>query len=92
MRHTLSILLQSDPGALVRVAGLFAARNCPIESLTVAPTHDPAISRLTLVLHASHPAMEQIVRQIRKLIEVVDVNTLSLVRRDDSALLAVGSR
>jgi acetolactate synthase-1/3 small subunit len=79
MRHTLSILLQNESGALVRVAGLFAARHCNIDSLTVAVTHDPAISQLILVLHGSDATLEQIVRQTRKLIDVLDVSTLSLV-------------
>ena len=79
MRHTLSVLLQNESGALVRVAGLFAARHCNIDSLTVAVTHDPAVSQLTLVLHGSDAMLEQIVRQTRKLIDVLDVHALSLV-------------
>ncbi len=79
MRHTLSILLQNESGALVRVAGLFAARHCSIDSLTVAVTHDPAVSQLTLVLHGSDAMLEQIVRQTRKLIDVLDVHALSLI-------------
>ncbi|MGC1547081.1 MAG: acetolactate synthase small subunit [Rhodanobacter sp.] len=79
MRHTLSILLQNEAGALVRVAGLFAARHCNIDSLTVAITHDPAVSQLTLVLHGNEAVLEQIVRQTRKLVDVLDVNSLSLL-------------
>lgn len=90
MRHTLSILLQNESGALVRVAGLFAARHCNIDTLTVAATHDPAISQLTLVLHGSAAILEQIVRQTRKLIDVIDVRTLSLVA-DDHAPLALAA-
>lgn len=90
MRHTLSILLQNESGALVRVAGLFAARHCNIDSLTVAVTHDPDVSQLTLVLHGSHATLDQIVRQTRKLIDVIDVNALSLVTDElgTSALVA----
>lgn len=91
MRHTLSILLQNESGALVRVAGLFAARHCNIDTLTVATTHDPAISQLTLVLHGDAGMLDQIVRQTRKLIDVIDVHTLSLVVGENhSSLLAAG--
>jgi acetolactate synthase-1/3 small subunit len=89
MRHTLSILLQNESGALVRVAGLFAARHCNIDSLTVATTHDPAVSQLTLVLHGSEAMLEQIVRQTRKLIDVLDVNALSLVGHQQVGRLAL---
>lgn len=81
-RHTLSILLQNEAGALVRVAGLFAARSHNIDSLTVAATHDPSVSQLTLVVHGNEATLEQIVRQTRKLIDVLDVTTLSLVSSD----------
>lgn len=73
MRHTLSILLQNESGALARVAGLFAARHVNIDALNVAATIDPAISQLTLVLHGDEATLEQIVRQTRKLIDVIDV-------------------
>lgn len=79
MKHTLSILLQNESGALVRVAGLFAARHCNIDTLSVAATHDPTVSQLTLVMRGDDGALEQIVRQTRKLIDVIDVRTLSLV-------------
>lgn len=90
MRHTLSILLQNESGALVRVAGLFAARHCNIDTLSVAVTHDPAVSQLTLVLHGSAAMLEQIVRQTRKLVDVIDVRTLSLVA-DANAPLALAA-
>ena len=77
MRHTLSILLQNESGALARVAGLFAARHVNIDALNVAATIDPAISQLTLVLHGDEATLEQIVRQTRKLIDVLDVITLT---------------
>lgn len=79
MQHTLSILLQNEAGALARVAGLFAARHVNIDTLTVAPTHEPAMSQLTVVLRGDAAALEQIVRQIRKLIDVLEVRSLSLV-------------
>lgn len=89
MKHTLSILLQNESGALVRVAGLFAARNVNIDALTVAATHDPAISQLTLVLHGDDATLEQILRQLRKLIDVLDVRSLSLTNRDGTSQLSV---
>jgi acetolactate synthase-1/3 small subunit len=77
MPHTLSILLQNESGALARVAGMFAARHVNIDTLNVAATIDPAISQLTLVLHGDEATLEQIVRQTRKLIDVLDVITLT---------------
>ncbi|MEO5831149.1 MAG: acetolactate synthase small subunit [Rhodanobacter sp.] len=73
MHHTLSILLQNEAGALVRVAGLFAARGYNIDTLTVAATHDPAVSRLTLSLECDDAALSQILQQTRKLVDVVQV-------------------
>lgn len=88
MKHTLSILLQNESGALVRVAGLFAARHVNIDALTVAATHDPAISQLTLVLHGDAGTLEQILRQLRKLVDVLDANSLSLLGDTGQPLLA----
>ncbi len=79
MRHTLSILLQNESGALVRVSGMFAARHCNIDSLVVAATQDPTVSQLTLVLQGTDAMLEQIVRQTRKLIDVIDVIVLTPV-------------
>lgn len=77
MRHIISILLQNEAGALARVAGMFAARGYNIDSLTVAPTHDPTVSRLTLVTIGSDAVIEQIVKQSRKLVDVVDAQDLT---------------
>jgi acetolactate synthase-1/3 small subunit len=89
MKHTLSILLQNESGALVRVAGLFAARHVNIDALTVAATHDPAMSQLTLVMHGDEGTLEQILRQLRKLVDVLDASSLSLLgSRDGSRLVA----
>ena len=77
MRHIISILLQNEAGALARVAGMFSARGYNIESLTVAPTHDSAVSRLTLVTTGSDAVIEQIIKQSRKLIDVVEVADLT---------------
>ena len=74
MKHTLFILLQNESGALMRVAGLFAARHCNIDTLTVAATQDPDVSQLTLVMHGADETVEQIIKQTRKLIDVIEVN------------------
>lgn len=72
MRHQVILLLvENQPGALSRVAGLFSARGFNIESLTVAPTDDPSLSRMTIVTHGTEQILEQIVKQLNKLIEVV---------------------
>ena len=77
MRHIISILLQNEAGALARVAGMFSSRGYNIDSLTVAPTHDPAVSRLTLVTMGSDQVIEQIIKQTRKLVDVVEITDLS---------------
>src|SRR3990172_6650072 len=77
MRHTISMLLENESGALSRVAGLFSARGYNIESLTVAPTEDATLSRMTIVTSGSDEVIEQINKQLNKLIEVVAVMDLS---------------
>lgn len=77
MRHIISILVENEPGALCRVAGLFSARGYNIESLTVAPTEDSSLSRLTLVTSGTDEIIEQIVKQLNKLIEVVKLVDLT---------------
>ncbi|MGZ4989519.1 MAG: acetolactate synthase small subunit, partial [Methylobacter sp.] len=67
MRHIISILIENESGALSRVAGLFSARGYNIESLTVAPTEDPSLSRMTLVTSGSDDIIEQITKQLNKL-------------------------
>ncbi len=77
MRHTISILMENEAGALSRVAGLFSARGYNIESLTVAPTEDPSLSRMTLVTRGSEQIIEQITKQLNKLVDVVKLIDLS---------------
>ncbi|MEN8166102.1 MAG: acetolactate synthase small subunit [Pseudomonadota bacterium] len=77
MRHIISILMENESGALSRVSGLFTARGYNIESLTVAPTQDPSLSRLTLVTRGSDEIIEQITKQLNKLIDVVKLVDLS---------------
>ena len=76
-RHVISILMENEAGALSRVANLFSARGYNIESLTVAPTDDPTLSRLTLVTSGNEQIIEQIVKQLNKLIDVVKLIDLS---------------
>lgn len=71
MRHIISILLENESGALSRVAGLFSARAYNIESLSVAPTDDPSLSRMTIVTTGTEEIIEQISKQLNKLVDVV---------------------
>ena len=77
MRHILSLLLENESGALSRVAGLFSARAFNIESLTVAVTEDPSVSRMTIVTVGSEEIIEQITKQLNKLIDVIKVVDLN---------------
>jgi len=77
MRRVISILLENEAGALSRVAGLFSARGYNIESLTVAPTDDPTLSRMTLVTSGSDAILEQITKQLNKLVDVVKLMDLT---------------
>lgn len=75
-RHILSVLLENNTGALSRVVGLFSARGYNIESLTVAPTENDGVSRMTIVSYADNVTMEQITKQLNRLIEVIKVYDL----------------
>ncbi|NWG87438.1 MAG: acetolactate synthase small subunit [Hydrogenophilaceae bacterium] len=77
MRHIISILMENEAGALSRVAGLFSARGYNIESLTVAPTEDATLSRMTIVTTGSNEVIEQITKQLNKLIDVIKMQDLS---------------
>ncbi|HED16799.1 MAG TPA: acetolactate synthase small subunit [Gammaproteobacteria bacterium] len=77
MRHIISILMENEAGALSRVAGLFTARGYNIESLTVAPTDDPSLSRMTLVTRGTEEIIEQITKQLNKLIDVVKLQDMT---------------
>ncbi len=77
MRHIISILMENEAGALSRVAGLFSARGYNIESLTVAATEDASLSRMTLVTRGSDEIIEQITKQLNKLIDVVKLIDLT---------------
>lgn len=77
MKHIISILLENEPGALSRVVGLFSARGYNIETLTVAPTEDASLSRMTIVTRGSEDIIEQITKHLNRLIDVVKVIDLS---------------
>ena len=77
MRHIISLLMENEAGALSRVSGLFSARGYNIESLTVAPTEDPTMSRMTIVTSGSDEVIEQINKQLNKLVDVVSVMDLT---------------
>ncbi len=77
MRHIISVLLENEPGALSRVVGLFSARGYNIETLSVAPTEDPSLSRMTLVTMGSDDVIEQITKHLNRLDEVVKVFDLT---------------
>ena len=76
-RHIISLLMENESGALSRVAGLFSARGYNIESLTVAATEDPTLSRMTIVTAGSEAVIEQIIKQLNKLVDVVKVLDLN---------------
>ncbi|MEY3969657.1 MAG: acetolactate synthase small subunit [Pseudomonadota bacterium] len=85
MKHIISILLENEPGALSRVVGLFSARAYNIESLTVAPTEDKSLSRMTIVTRGSEDVIEQITKHLNRLIEVVkviDLNEFPYIERE----------
>jgi acetolactate synthase I/III small subunit len=77
MKHIISVLLENEPGALSRVVGLFSARGYNIESLTVAPTEDPSLSRMTIVTRGSDDVIEQITKHLNRLVEVVKLMDLA---------------
>ena len=92
MRHIISILLENEAGALSRVSGLFSARAYNIESLTVAPTEDPSLSRMTIVSIGSEDVIEQITKQLNKLIDVVKVVDLSEAAHIERELMLIKVR
>ena len=89
MRHIISILIENEAGALSRVAGLFSARGYNIESLTVAPTEDPSLSRMTLVTRGTEDIIEQITKQLNKLIDVVKLIDLAQTIHIERELMLV---
>lgn len=91
-RHIISILLQNEVGALTRVAGLFSTRGYNIESLNVAPTDDPTVSRLTLVTTGTDAVVSQVVNQSLKLVDVVNVDDVTRDQHVERELLLLKVR
>ncbi|NKB61916.1 MAG: acetolactate synthase small subunit [Gammaproteobacteria bacterium] len=89
MRRIISVLLENEAGALSRVAGLFSARGYNIESLTVAPTDDPSLSRMTIVTSGTDAIIEQITKQLNKLVDVVKLIDLTEGKHIERELMLV---
>ena len=89
MRHIISLLMENESGALSRVSGLFSARGYNIESLTVALTEDPSLSRITIATTGSNEVIEQIIKQLNKLIDVVKVLDLNDGKHIERELMLV---
>ena len=91
-RHIISVLVENEAGALSRIAALFSARGYNIETLTVAPTEDASMSRMTIVTAGSEDVVEQITKQLNKLIEVVKVIDLSEAEHIERELMLIKVR
>ena len=92
MRHLISVLLENEPGALSRVVGLFSARGYNIETLTVAPTEDASLSRMTIATAGSDDVVEQITKHLNRLIEVVKVVDLTEADYTERELMLIKVR
>jgi acetolactate synthase-1/3 small subunit len=92
MRHIISLLVSNEAGALARVSALFSTRGYNIESLNVAPTQDPQISRLTLVTRGSDTVIEQISQQLLKLVDIVNTADLTMNDHIERELLLIKAR
>jgi acetolactate synthase-1/3 small subunit len=89
MRHTISVLVENKFGVLTRVAGLFSGRGYNIESLNVAPTEQPAVSRMTIVTSGDDATLDQIVKLLNKLVNVLEVTNFSALEFIDRELVLV---
>ena len=87
MHHTLSVLVENKPGVLTRVTSLFARRGFNIDSLAVGPTEDPTLSRITIVVSAEDTPLEQITKQLHKLINVIKIQDLDPAESIDRELV-----
>ena len=92
MRHIISVLLENEPGALSRVVGLFSARGYNIETLSVAPTEDPSLSRMTIVTIGSDDVIEQITKHLNRLGDVVKVFDLTEGPHSERELMLIKVR
>jgi len=89
MRRILAILLENEPGSLSRIVGLFSQRAFNIESLTVAPTEDPSLSRITIATCGDNNVVEQIIKQVNKLIDVIKITDLTERQHVERELLLI---
>jgi acetolactate synthase I/III small subunit len=89
MRHTLSVLVENQFGVLARVAGMFSGRGFNIDTLNVAPTHDPSLSRITVVVKGDDKVLDQITKQLRKLVNVIEVRDFGAGQSVDRELVLV---
>ena len=89
MRHIISVLLENESGALSRVSGLFSARGYNIESLTVAPTHDETLSRMTIVTYGDDRRIDQIEKQLFKLVDVAALQDITINRHLEREVVLV---
>jgi acetolactate synthase-1/3 small subunit len=89
MQHTISVLVENKFGVLTRVAGLFSGRGYNIDTLNVGPTHEPAFSRMTIVTHGDEATLEQIVKQLNKLPNVIKVQNFRDGKYVDRELVLV---
>ncbi|MEW6183009.1 MAG: acetolactate synthase small subunit [Bacillota bacterium] len=86
MRHTLAVLVENNPGVLARVAGLFSRRGFNIDSLAVGRTENPVVSRMTIVVEGDDRVLEQVIKQLRKLVEVLKVQDVTKEEHVDREL------
>ena len=89
MRHTISVLVENKFGVLTRVAGLFSGRGYNIDTLNVAPTHDPSLSQMTIVTRGDDATIDQIIKQLNKLVDVLNVRDFSEGEYVDRELVLV---
>ncbi len=88
-RHTLSVLVENKPGVLARIAGLFSRRGFNIDSLAVGPTEHPEVSRMTIVVNVEDSPLEQVTKQLNKLVEVIKIVELDHAQSVNRELLLV---
>lgn len=89
MRHAISVLLQNEVGALTRMTGMFSSRGYNIDSLNVAPTDDPSVSRVTIVIAGSDARIAQLNSQLAKLVDVVNIHDMTLGEHFERELVIV---
>jgi len=89
MRHTLSVLVENRPGVLTRVAGLFSRRGYNIDSLAVGKTENPIISRMTIVVDGDDRIIEQVTKQLHKLIDVIKITDITVEENVDRELILI---